>query len=222
MKNTFSVIFYLTRQAVKKDGTVPVMWRITVDGTQAQFSSKLSVKSKLWNTKGGHVTGRSSAALISSRLQAPARVPEYPLPCERYCPEGNYSGIYLRFWNVSPHGQALLYQYGLALCVSVSNNDGWHATRSVNMKSRKRKREESFSRKRKSVCWWTTNKETPNGSFTVTCICSVHSRGCRSQICAICERKISIHTLTTMSGKTSTSRRQVWNRISAYWICLEE
>ena len=39
MKSTFSVIFYLKRQAVKKDGTVPVMGRITVDGTQAQFSS---------------------------------------------------------------------------------------------------------------------------------------------------------------------------------------
>ena len=33
MKSTFSVIFYLKRQAVKKDDTVPVMGRITVDGT---------------------------------------------------------------------------------------------------------------------------------------------------------------------------------------------
>ena len=48
MKSTFSVIFYLKRQAVKKDGTVPVMGRITVDGTQTQFSSKLSVDPKLW------------------------------------------------------------------------------------------------------------------------------------------------------------------------------
>ena len=47
MKSTFSVIFYLKRQAVKKDGTVPVMGRITVDGTQTQFSSKLSVDAKI-------------------------------------------------------------------------------------------------------------------------------------------------------------------------------
>ena len=33
MKGTFSVIFYLKRQAVKKDDTVPVMGRTTVDGT---------------------------------------------------------------------------------------------------------------------------------------------------------------------------------------------
>lgn len=42
--------------------------------------------------------------------------------------------------------------------------------------------------------------KTPNRSFTVTCICSVRSRGCHSPICAICERKISVHASTTMSG----------------------
>ena len=38
MKSTFSVIYYLKRQVVKKDGTVPVMGRITVDGSQTQFT----------------------------------------------------------------------------------------------------------------------------------------------------------------------------------------
>ena len=74
MKSTFSVIFYLKRQAVKKDGTVPVMGRITVDGTQTQFSSKLSVDPRLWDTKGGRVTGKSSAALETNRLLDKMRV----------------------------------------------------------------------------------------------------------------------------------------------------
>ena len=52
MKSTFSVIYYLKRQVVKKDGTVPVMGRITVDGSQTQFSCKLTVDPKLWDTKG--------------------------------------------------------------------------------------------------------------------------------------------------------------------------
>ena len=60
MKSTFSVIYYLKRQVVKKDGTVPVMGRITVDGSQTQFSCKLTVDPKLWDTKGGRVTGRST------------------------------------------------------------------------------------------------------------------------------------------------------------------
>ena len=51
MKSTFSVIYYLKRQVVKKDGTVPVMGRITVDGSQTQFSCKLTVDPKLWDTK---------------------------------------------------------------------------------------------------------------------------------------------------------------------------
>ena len=44
MKSTFSTIFYLKRLAVKKDGTVPIMGRITVDGTQTQFSCKLNIQ----------------------------------------------------------------------------------------------------------------------------------------------------------------------------------
>ena len=56
MKSTFSVIYYLKRQVVKKDGTVPVMGRITVDGSQTQFSCKLTVDPKLWDTKGGRVS----------------------------------------------------------------------------------------------------------------------------------------------------------------------
>ena len=46
MKRTFSFIFYLKRQVVKKDGTVPVMGRITVAGSQAQFSCKTTAQSR--------------------------------------------------------------------------------------------------------------------------------------------------------------------------------
>ena len=74
MKSTFSVIYYLKRQVVKKDGTVPVMGRITVDGSQTQFSCKLTVDPKLWDTKGGRVTGRSSAALETNRMLDKMRV----------------------------------------------------------------------------------------------------------------------------------------------------
>ena len=74
MKSTFSVIYYLKRQVVKKDGTVPVMGRITVDGSQTQFSCKLTVDPKLWDTKGGRVTGRSTAALETNRMLDKIRV----------------------------------------------------------------------------------------------------------------------------------------------------
>lgn len=74
MKSTFSVIYYLKRQAVKQDGTVPIMGRITVDGSQTQFSCKLTVDPKLWDSKGGRVTGRSASALETNRMLDNMRV----------------------------------------------------------------------------------------------------------------------------------------------------
>ena len=79
MKSTFSVIFYLKRQVVKKDGTVSVMGRITVDGSQTQFSCKLTVDPKLWDTKGGRVTGKSTAALEANRLLVDAHTHQQAL-----------------------------------------------------------------------------------------------------------------------------------------------
>ena len=74
MKSTFSIIFYLKRQVVKKDGTVPVMGRITVDGTQAQFSCKVTANPELWDTKGGRMTGKSMQALEVNRKLDKMRV----------------------------------------------------------------------------------------------------------------------------------------------------
>lgn len=74
MKSTFSTIFYLKRQAVRKDGTVPVMGRITVDGTQTQFSCKITIDPKVWDTKSGRATGRSAVAIESNRMLDNMRV----------------------------------------------------------------------------------------------------------------------------------------------------
>jgi len=62
MKSTYSVIFYLKREKLKKDGTYPVMGRITVDGTQCQFSCKVNCDPKIWETKGGRAKGKSVMA----------------------------------------------------------------------------------------------------------------------------------------------------------------
>ena len=62
MRSTFSVIFYLKKDKVKKDGTSPIMGRITVDGTQAQFSCKVSIEPNLWGIKGGRAVGKSVTA----------------------------------------------------------------------------------------------------------------------------------------------------------------
>ena len=74
MKSTFSTIFYLKRQAARKAGTVPVMGRITVDGTQTQFSCKITIDPKVWDTKSGRATGRSAAAIEANRMLDNMRV----------------------------------------------------------------------------------------------------------------------------------------------------
>lgn len=58
-RSTFRVLFYLKRNAPKKNGLVPVMCRITVNGKIAQFSCKLDVEEKLWNVELGRMGGRS-------------------------------------------------------------------------------------------------------------------------------------------------------------------
>lgn len=68
MKSTFSVIFYMKRQVVKKDGTSPIMGRITVDGSQTQFSCKLTVNPKMWDVKQGRAIGRSTISMETNRM----------------------------------------------------------------------------------------------------------------------------------------------------------
>lgn len=49
-RSTFKTLFCLKKNNLK-EGKTPVMGRITVNGTIAQFSCKLNVKPDLWDTK---------------------------------------------------------------------------------------------------------------------------------------------------------------------------
>ena len=63
---TFSVLFYANKSKVK-DGIVPVMGRITINGTQSQFSCKRSIPLSLWDAKGNCAKGRTREALYLNR-----------------------------------------------------------------------------------------------------------------------------------------------------------
>ena len=63
MRSTFKILFYLKRNASKPDGTVPLMGRVTIDGTISQFSCKMNVPPNLWDTKAGRLTGKSTLAV---------------------------------------------------------------------------------------------------------------------------------------------------------------
>lgn len=67
-RSTFKVLFYLKRQS-EKNGKAPVMGRITINGTVSQFSCKLSVSPKLWDTEGNRAAGKSvEARQINEKL----------------------------------------------------------------------------------------------------------------------------------------------------------
>ena len=59
MRSTFKVLFYLKRNKEKTQSVVPLMGRITVNGTISQFSAKLTVPERLWEVRGGRAKGRS-------------------------------------------------------------------------------------------------------------------------------------------------------------------
>ena len=46
-KSTFSVLFYLKKDKMKKNGLVPIHARITINGKQTQFNTKWKIQCKL-------------------------------------------------------------------------------------------------------------------------------------------------------------------------------
>ena len=61
MRATFKTLFYVNRSK-EKNGIVPIMGRVTINGTTAQFSCKRSIPMELWDTKGNCAKGKSKEA----------------------------------------------------------------------------------------------------------------------------------------------------------------
>lgn len=62
-KSTFSVLFFIKRKKLLKNGDAPVYMRITIDGRFLETSLKRGVNSKLWNEKKQRSTGRDRLSL---------------------------------------------------------------------------------------------------------------------------------------------------------------
>lgn len=69
MRNTFSILFYVKRNAPLRNGEVPVMGRITIDGERAHLSTRLSVPPALWEAGAARAAGRTAVARrVNERL----------------------------------------------------------------------------------------------------------------------------------------------------------
>ena len=60
-RSTFKVLFYVNGSK-EKNGIVPIMGRVTINGTVAQFSCKQTIPKILWDAKGNRAKGKSAEA----------------------------------------------------------------------------------------------------------------------------------------------------------------
>ena len=61
MRSTFKTVFYVNGSK-ERNGIVPIMGRVTINGTIAQFSCKQSVTKAIWDAKGNRTIGKSKEA----------------------------------------------------------------------------------------------------------------------------------------------------------------
>ena len=62
----FKVLLYLKKSEPDKSGKAPIMGRITVNRSMAQFSCKLSCRPELWNPRESRLNGKSKEAVESN------------------------------------------------------------------------------------------------------------------------------------------------------------
>ena len=61
------VLLYLKKSGMDKNGKAPIMGRITVNRTMAQFSCKLSCTPSLWNPRASRLEGKSKEAVETNK-----------------------------------------------------------------------------------------------------------------------------------------------------------
>ncbi len=62
----FNVLLYLKKSPPDKSGKTPIMGRITVAKSMAQFSCKLSCTPSLWNPRESRLNGKSHEAVVTN------------------------------------------------------------------------------------------------------------------------------------------------------------
>ena len=63
----FKVLLYLKKSGLDKNRKAPIMGRITVNRTMAQFSCKLSCTPSLWNPRASRLEGKSKEAVETNK-----------------------------------------------------------------------------------------------------------------------------------------------------------
>jgi hypothetical protein len=62
-RSTFSILFYINRTKVRKDGMCQLLCKVSIDAEAEQIGTKVSVDPSLWDATTGRAIGRSRNAL---------------------------------------------------------------------------------------------------------------------------------------------------------------
>ena len=85
-RSTFKVLFYLKRHA-EQNGKAPIMGRITINGTNSQFSCKMSIPPKHGDTEANKAAGKSVVAQHINEKMENVKInigKQYQRICDRY------------------------------------------------------------------------------------------------------------------------------------------
>ena len=67
MRSTLSILFYLKHGSPAKDGRLPLMCRLTINGESTSFSCKRRIPPQSWDVGKGEMTGDSEEAVLINR-----------------------------------------------------------------------------------------------------------------------------------------------------------
>lgn len=68
MKSTFNVIFYVRRDKMKSDGTLPIFCGLTINKKRVSFNIKASVAPAIWDAGTSRASGKSKQATDINRI----------------------------------------------------------------------------------------------------------------------------------------------------------
>ena len=67
-QNTFTILFYIRRAQMNKQGECAVMCRLTIRGERENFSTRVYTSPEIWDSKSGRIMGRSSKIMEQNKV----------------------------------------------------------------------------------------------------------------------------------------------------------
>ncbi|MFV0346576.1 MAG: site-specific integrase [Bacteroidales bacterium] len=110
MKSTFKVAFFLKRKAVRHNGTVPIITRITINGKVAQFATKFYIAPEQWSVPRSCALGQTAKARETNSLLEEIKARLYSAYHELMLKDAHVTSekVKTEFLGISTHNETLI------------------------------------------------------------------------------------------------------------------